>query len=216
VSKSQDLSLISSSDELQQTVEDENEQFLQAIIKYQELTVGSKYHTTFDFNEVHTWEQVLQVVNDASNQYNDISGPLGKIRKCFRRFGKTNQVFSAWSELLPSQSQYFSILCGGLKLIIGVRTSIGVIRIIITNFVKAAGRLHELRTEITDTLMELPVLLQNTRKAAGLFTKSEELQKCSVELYVVTLGTLQHIVQWYTEKAASIYPGFYSNSIIRI
>jgi len=101
-------------------VEEEKQRFRQAIANYQALTAGSKYNTSLDLNQLHTWEEVLESVNDASERYNDVSGCWGKIRKGFRKFGVNNQVFQAWAELLPSQSQYFSILCGGLKLIFGV------------------------------------------------------------------------------------------------
>ena len=68
----------------------------------------------------HTWKEVLEEVDVASSQYNDPSGFWGKIRKVFRRGGDNAGPASAWLALLPTQSEYFSVLCGGLKLIIGV------------------------------------------------------------------------------------------------
>jgi hypothetical protein len=59
-------------------------------------------------------------MDNASELYNDVPGRWGKIRKGLRKFGKTNAAFAAWAELLPSQSEYVSVLCGGLKLIFGV------------------------------------------------------------------------------------------------
>ena len=184
------------------TVEEEKQRFKQAVEKYQSSTAGSKYYTRLDLNQLHTWEEVLESVNDASERYNDVTGYWGKIRKAFRRFGKNNQVFQAWAELLPSQSQYFSILCGGLKLIFGVRHHQLSSSFVLT-IPKAAGRLHDLRTEVSDALAELPTLLGRTRMAMGIFRASDELRQCSAELYVATLAALQHIVNWYTEKATS-------------
>ena len=61
-------------------------------------------------------------MDEASEAYNDASGFWRKIRIGLRRFGKTNKAFGAWAGLLPSQSEYFSIICGGFKLILGVGT----------------------------------------------------------------------------------------------
>jgi len=97
--------------------------FKAAIETYENSTQGSKYKTNIVSEATHTWEDVLAEVNAASERYNEVSGFWGKIRKGLRRFGDNNQAFDAWAGLLPSQSQYLSILCGGLKLIFSVRAS---------------------------------------------------------------------------------------------
>ncbi|KAJ9149747.1 hypothetical protein NKR23_g4164 [Pleurostoma richardsiae] len=117
--------------------------------------------------------------------YKDPRGTWGRIRRAFRRVGNTKSVLEPWMQLLPSQSEYFSILCGGLKLIY-----------------TAAARLEDLREEIYRALEELPSLLSITYRAVDIFTKSERLQEASIELYVATLGLLEHIVNWFTERAA--------------
>jgi len=63
--------------------------------------------------------------------------------------------------------------------------------------------MHDLRTDITDALSEIPVLLSKTRIALDIFQASDELRQCSVELYVATLAALEHILSWYNEKAGS-------------
>lgn len=62
-------------------------------------------------------------MNAASERYNDVSGFWGKIRKGLRSFGDKDRVFDAWAGLLPQQSQYLSVLCGGLKLIFSASTN---------------------------------------------------------------------------------------------
>jgi hypothetical protein len=94
--------------------------FSEALTRYQDKTVGTKYQLALDFKKLHTWDEVLEYVDQASTLYNDVPGAWGKIRKGLRKFGKTDQVFQAWAVLLPSQSEYFSVLCGGFKLICGV------------------------------------------------------------------------------------------------
>lgn len=92
------------------------------------MTAGSEFKTDVTSNSVHTWEEVLEEINRASESYNNVPGLWGKIRRGFRRFGKNNKAFTAWSTLLPSQLAYFSILCGGLKLIIRVCAKLLVIQ----------------------------------------------------------------------------------------
>lgn len=107
---------------MQVAIQHEQDRLQQAIIRYQQSIVGSKSHGDLDLSDVNTWDQVLRVVDKASEKYNDESGGWGKVRKAFRKFGRSNKVFEAWAEVLPSQSEYFSVLCGGLKLIFGVRS----------------------------------------------------------------------------------------------
>ena len=74
-----------------------------------------------DWQHVHTWEEVLEEVEKAATSFNDTSSTWGKVRKVFRSMGNNHKVFKTWLEFLPTQSQYCSIVCGGLKLILGVR-----------------------------------------------------------------------------------------------
>lgn len=104
----------------------EKQLFKAAIETYEKTTKDSKYKTNIVSDAIHTWEEVLAEVNAASERYNDVAGFWGKIRKGLRSFGVNNQVFDAWAGLLPTQSQYLSILCGGLKLIFSVCASTAV------------------------------------------------------------------------------------------
>ena len=69
---------------------------------------------------------------------------------------------------------------------------------------QAAARLKDLRNDICEALAKIPLLLTNTKIINGVFKKSKELHKCSSTLYVKTLATLEHIVTWYKQKAASM------------
>ncbi|KAH8822019.1 hypothetical protein F5884DRAFT_769740 [Xylogone sp. PMI_703] len=171
-------------EELYRDAESEKERFRLALESYEKTTAGSKFKTDLAIGSAHTWEEVLVEVNNASDNYESASGSWGKIRKAFRRFGKNNKAFTAWSTLLPSESEYFSILCGGVKLIIG-----------------AAARLHELREDICDALAEIPILLMSTQRTLAVFRNSKDLHRCSSALYVATIAALHHIVMWYKETA---------------
>jgi len=82
--------------------------------------VGSKFKTEVADKPIHTWEDVLAEVERAEVVYSDASGAWGKIQKGLRKFGSNARAFEAWASLLPSESEYTSVLCGGLKLIFGV------------------------------------------------------------------------------------------------
>ncbi|ODH33993.1 hypothetical protein ACO22_03216 [Paracoccidioides brasiliensis] len=170
--------------ELYIDIEQQRKRFSEAMEAYERTTTGSTFKTDVTTKQVHTWEEVLEEVNKASDRYNDVSGFWGKIRKGLRRFGKNSKAFEAWASLLPSQSHYFSVLCGGMKLIFG-----------------AAARLHDLRSDISDALAEIPTLIASTHKALGIFRTSNDLRRCSAALYSATIAALHLIVVWYKEKA---------------
>ena len=86
-----------------------------------EKSAEAKYKTYIRSGETHTWEQVIEEVDRAAAQYNDKSSLWHKIRQGLRKFGEGHSAFDAWLGLLPTQSNYCSMLCGGLKLILKVK-----------------------------------------------------------------------------------------------
>lgn len=108
-------------EEFYRDAEEESRRFAQAMDEYSKtLEDKKKKGTEPPRRKSQNWEDVLHELEDASQQYNDPSGTWGKIRKAFRRSGDKAGPASAWLALMPTQSEYFSVLCGGLKLIIGV------------------------------------------------------------------------------------------------
>lgn len=105
------------SEELYKDAANKKQHFKVAIEAYEESTQGSEYKTGIHTDSVHTWEGGLEKMDIASQNYNDIPSFLGKIRRSSR---KTSDLFDAWASVLPSQSEYFSVICGGLKLRFGV------------------------------------------------------------------------------------------------
>lgn len=65
---------------------------------------------------------ILGSITEAQTTYEieAIKGPWGKVREAFRKLGENSQAFQSWLGLLPSENNYLSVLCGGLKLILGV------------------------------------------------------------------------------------------------
>jgi hypothetical protein len=70
-------------------------------------------------------DEVLNSIAEAQRSYEDdaVKGFWGSIRKAFRKLGDNESAFVAWLGLLPVESHYLSVLCGGLKLIIGASTT---------------------------------------------------------------------------------------------
>lgn len=85
-----------------------------------ERVADAKYRTNISSGQLHTWDEVIEEVNQAAKQYNDRSTLWNKIRHGLRKFGEGHSAFDAWLGLLPTQSNYCSLLCGGLKLILKV------------------------------------------------------------------------------------------------
>lgn len=98
----------------------ERDNFQQAMAVFEQTTNENGLHNHITSTQVHTWEEVLEVVNKASAIYNSKSGAWNKIRIAFHNFGKNNKAFNAWLGLLPTESDWVSVISGGLKLILGV------------------------------------------------------------------------------------------------
>jgi len=116
--------LTSSSEETYREAEREKQRFKLAMEEYDKTTQGSKFKTEVTDKCVHTWNDVLTEVQRAEETYYDVSGMWGKIRKGLRSLGRNSKAFEAWASLLPSGSEYFSVLFGGFRLIFGVCTAV--------------------------------------------------------------------------------------------
>ena len=75
----------------------------------------------FNIRGVHTWEEVMEKASQAEEVYQDkAKGKKGIFRRSWRKVGDAGPAINPWLELLPD-GDYSSILCGGLKLVFGVR-----------------------------------------------------------------------------------------------
>ncbi|KAL5365334.1 hypothetical protein BJX96DRAFT_179746 [Aspergillus floccosus] len=162
----------------------EQDRFREAMEAYEQTTAGSNFKTDVTSKAMHTWEEVLEEVNKASQTYHSRATVWGRIRAGLRKLGDNSKVFDAWAGLLPSGSDCASVISGGVKLILA-----------------AAARLADLRHGIADALEEIPLLLTCIHQALNIFKRSKELHRCSAALYVSTLTLLHHIVSWYKTKA---------------
>lgn len=76
-----------------------------------------------DTNGDYDWSDVLSAQETFSQERHNVTsgGVKGFVYKQMRRFGDNSETFQSWLKLLPTESHYLSVLCGGLTLILGVR-----------------------------------------------------------------------------------------------
>jgi hypothetical protein len=103
------------------TVETEEDRFKKAMREY-ESTAKEKYKTGIDPDSEHTIKQLETVAAEAIDQYQtkDTKGFWGKIRLACRKLGDGSEDLQGWLGLLPTESEYLSVVAGGLKLILKV------------------------------------------------------------------------------------------------
>ena len=111
--------LIYLSKELYEESEKEKERFSLSMKAY-ERGADPKYKTNITAETFHTWDEVLEEVDRAVSRHKDGKNSWSAIRQGLRKFGSNHSAFNAWTGLFPTQSEYCSIICGGLKLILGV------------------------------------------------------------------------------------------------
>jgi hypothetical protein len=63
---------------------------------------------------------VAQIDQGIREYKGDDHGIWQNMRKGFYKLSETQEAIDSWLKLLPDSSEYFSLLCGGLKLILKV------------------------------------------------------------------------------------------------
>ena len=108
---------------LYEDAKQEKDRFREAMIEWQ-TNIPEKHRVNVDFQNQNTWKEVVDLLEKAKTNYEDPTGKWGSMRKCFRKLttkvGTSAPLLDGWMGLLPSQSEYASVICGGIKLIIGV------------------------------------------------------------------------------------------------
>lgn len=75
-----------------------------------------------DITADYTWSNVLSAHKSFLEERQNLTpgGVSGFVYKNLRKFGDNSETFQSWLKLLPTESHYLSVLCGGLTLILGV------------------------------------------------------------------------------------------------
>ncbi|KAK6205895.1 hypothetical protein LQW54_008086 [Pestalotiopsis sp. IQ-011] len=109
------------SSSLQGEVRAQTTRFKDAIKEY-EKTAKERYKTGVDVNGTHSVEHLWQIIDDVVEEYarKGQEGVWGNIRAGFRKLGDGSEAMQGWLGLLPTESEYLSVICGGFKLILKV------------------------------------------------------------------------------------------------
>ncbi|KAF2682330.1 hypothetical protein K458DRAFT_405626 [Lentithecium fluviatile CBS 122367] len=136
-------------------------------------------------DEKTTWTDVLKGLEDAKwNWENSAKGVRGQARKRARVWSENARVVDAWLVLLPS-SDYGSVMCGGLKLVLG-----GII---------AKADMQEAILECVDSLPETVHQVNSTLQLySKLFDRTQEirLQKAVLCLSGAILDVILAAISW--------------------
>ncbi|GLA00334.1 hypothetical protein AnigIFM60653_008393 [Aspergillus niger] len=166
------------------SVYEEEQKFLQAMRDY-ENNSKNKYKTGIKVDQTHTMEDLWNSVDHVAEKYKNSESERGiwdQIRIAFRKLGDHESAIDGWLGLLPSESNYLSVVCGGLKFIL-----------------HAVARAKEVRDATVSGLRDIPLLLGGAQRVLAIHKTSEPLRACSDALYVAVLKALGHMLA-YTQK----------------
>ncbi|GLA61842.1 hypothetical protein AtubIFM54640_002375 [Aspergillus tubingensis] len=145
----------------------------------------NKYKTGIKVDQVHTMEELWDSVDQVAAKYKNSEAEKGvwdRIRNAFRKLGDHENDINGWLGLLPSESNYLSVVCGGLKFIL-----------------HAVARAKEVRNAIVGGLRDIPILLGGAQRVLAIYKTSEPLRACSDALYLAVLTALGQMLA-YTQK----------------
>ncbi|KAL6695115.1 hypothetical protein J3F84DRAFT_376148 [Trichoderma pleuroticola] len=147
-----------------------------------ESTADVKYRTGINPDDEHTVAQLESLVNESISQYqaNDSRGFWGKISLACRKLGENKDNIEGWLGVLPSENQYLSVVCGGLKLIL---------------------KLNEIREMVLESLERIPTLINNVQRVSSIYKESDKLRLLGNAFYSSILAALGHILKYLKDQA---------------
>lgn len=175
--------------EEEKEVEDRHcKQFAETLQRFEDgLPENHKPH--FNLRGKHSWTEVIEEAKIAEMKYAkkaDKESRFGRVRGLFRLLQKRSPAIDSWLGLLPSQSEYGSLICGGLKLVLCAATKMGEIR---ESIIRAMATIPD-EVEKAQLLLDYNEDLDTTRL----------LKKVS-ELYYVVFDLIEYIIAWYGQKS---------------
>lgn len=94
--------------------------FKEAMLSYLQSSKGQKLR--FDIAQHFEWVDVLEEVKTTQERYNGAGkeGILGSMRGKLRSFDSCAGRIESWLKFVPSDAWQFSLVCGGIKLVLKV------------------------------------------------------------------------------------------------
>ncbi|KAF2855695.1 hypothetical protein T440DRAFT_161170 [Plenodomus tracheiphilus IPT5] len=166
-------------------VEKDELDFRNAVAAF-ERDAKPEYKVGIDLTITRSIGDVISAVEKAQKEY-ELKAERGRFspfRKVLRKIGDHHKSYQSYLTLAPSQSAYFSLVCGGVVLLL-----------------EAAGRLREINSQILNALANIPMLVDKSQRLLAAYSTSEDLQQHCAKLYVAVLQTLGDMLQFYRERA---------------
>ncbi|KAL7629525.1 hypothetical protein AAE478_001046 [Parahypoxylon ruwenzoriense] len=166
-------------------------QFAEALQAFEDA-LPDKYKTRFNLHDKHNWSGVIEEARIAEMKYKKKANgesPFGKVRGFFRSLQKKSPFVVSWVDLLPTQSEYGSLICGGFKMIL-----------------RAAARMDEIREFTVKALAAIP---DEVEKAQLMIDYNQDLDISRrlytrvSSLYSKVFWVLEHIINWYGQRSAA-------------
>lgn len=139
-----------------------------------------------------TWkslEKFVLAVDNAKDTYGGKNGEgLGRARRAFRAFSNHAASARCFTALLPTQSNYGSVLFGGSVIIL-----------------EAAHQVSATRKEIIEALDAIPSSLCLMTETVTLYQYNEHMHRACARLYCAVLEAYHFIVKWFDRNSFSMF-----------
>ncbi|KAJ8122739.1 hypothetical protein ONZ43_g1137 [Nemania bipapillata] len=148
--------------------------------------------TSFNIRDSHSWVEVMAQVESAKQVYEDkAKGKSGALVQAGRYVSENTNSINPWLEFIPN-SDYSSVICGGLKFIFG-----------------AAAAQAEVRRRIMEAIDSIPDYIEETYAYVIRFSHvideemRQKLEERALRLYIGVLAAIEGMLQWLEERAIS-------------
>ncbi|KAI0478289.1 hypothetical protein F4859DRAFT_479278 [Xylaria cf. heliscus] len=165
------------------------QQFADALKSFEE-SLPDNLRTGFNLKTKYTWADVIREAEVAEMKYNkkiNKESPFGRVRGFFRILRSNSPAVINWLDLLPTESMYGSLICGGLKVIL-----------------RAATRMDEIKEFIIGTLATIPDEIEKARLLTD-YNRDQDtnsrLYNSVSSLYCAVFDILNDIIDWFKEKS---------------
>jgi hypothetical protein len=165
-------------------------QFAEVLRSFEE-SLPDKLKTRFNLQAKHTWSEVISEAEFAEIKYNSKANkesPFGRVRGFFRLLRSNSPALENWLDLLPTESMYGSLICGGLKVIL-----------------RAATRMDEVKDFIVSAMAAIPDEIEKAQLMIDYNQDqdtSRRLYNRVSSLYCTVFDILNVIIAWYKENPA--------------
>ncbi|KAF4556158.1 Hypothetical protein D9617_1g080330 [Elsinoe fawcettii] len=139
----------------------------------------------FDVSHVTDFNIILEMIEKAKSRHisGTESGNFNKIRRALRSFSRRAAAANSFMKLLPSQSEYGSVLCGGIGLIL-----------------KAAEKLSDFRDDVADVIEQLPAVFGNTNEITSIYYHNADIHRSAAAIWVALAQLLEQVLGWFRQS----------------